>query len=181
MSTTFIRKRDETDLDPEQINHLESWLKDSSYFSDYDPYKILRNEVLLRVYKYTPELPEGEDYLLDEHGVPYVSHKERILPFGKVIAVGSKCEDGHQVGDVVILPDAVGLRTYNEEYLRFVERNDERPIVKGEHPPVFNYGIDKWAHMIFVRDKVAGFDEDDHMCYIIPETLIKTGSNLGIS
>lgn len=176
MNTTFIRKYQESDeIDPKQIDHFESWLADDSYFKDYDPYRILRNEVLLRIYKYTPELEEGDDYILDEHGVPYVSLKEVLLPIAKVIKAGPKCEENWEPNSLVALPDAISLRTYNPDYLQYVERQDERPIVKGEHPPVFIYGLDKWTHMVFIKDKIVGFQDEDSLTFIIPEALIKTG------
>lgn len=178
MNTTFIRKYKESeDVDARQIDHFEQWLADESYFKDYNIYNLLRNEVLIRVYKYTPALEEGEEYLLDEHGVPYVALKEILLPLAKVIQAGPKCEYEWKPGDLVALPDAIALRTYNHDYLQYVERQDERPIVKGEHPPVFVYGLDKWTNMVFVKDKVLGFTDEDALTFIIPETLIRTGAN----
>lgn len=179
MSTAFIRKFEDNEISPEEIQHLEDWVKDDSYFKDYSIYKILRNEMLIRIYKYVPEIPTEEE-IYDEHGIPYSAHKEKILPIGKIIALGEKCELGFQVGDTVCLPDGISLRQYNPDYLKWFERQDERPLPKGEQPPVFIYGLEKFNHMMFLKDKLGGFVDEDELTYLIPESLVKTGIKFNV-
>jgi len=175
MSLTYTESPKEEALSPEILEHFENWLEDQSYFSNYEKYKILRNEILIRVYRYVPELAEGEDYLLDEHNIPYVAQKELMLPIAKVIAAGPKCEYGLEPGDLVTLPDNLLVKMYNPSYLEWAERQDERPLKKGEHPPVYIYGLEKWSHMIFIGDKIAGHNEEDLVTFLLPENFIRTG------
>lgn len=160
---------------PKVIEAFEQFKDDNSMLDRYQQYTLFRNEVLIRFFRYTPDSEAEGGYPLDEYGIPYSALKEQLLPIAKVLAVSEKSELGLVPGDLITVADSVVDRSYNPDYLEYKERQDERPIVKGEHPPVFSYGLDKWVHLKFVADKLCGYQEsEDDLTYLVPDPLIRT-------
>jgi hypothetical protein len=178
MSLTFIRKFDE-EVTQEELTHLEEWANDDSYFHEYAPYELLRDEVLVRVYKYTPEDSE-EDPLFDENFEPLAAIRERVLPFAKVIKVGPTGKIGLCEGDIVSLMEAVGMKTYNPDYLEWRDRKLAQPQFDEPRPDVYIYGLDKLQSMMFIRDKVMGHQPEDSLTFLLPEGLIRTKVNFNV-
>lgn len=175
MSLEFIRKYDE-EMTQEELTHFENWIKDESYFTDYNIYNLLRDETLIRIYKFVPTESQ-DDPLFNEDGEPLAADRERILPLAKVIKVGPKGTLGLKPGDIVSMMEAVGLRTYNPEYWKWLDQKSANPGFDEKQPPLFLFGLEKLQSMMFIRDKVMGHQDGDELTYLIPEGLIRTGVN----
>ena len=179
MNLDFIKKYSPEDISQEEIDDFEKWLKDDSYISEYDMYEFLKDDILLRVYKYVPE-EDTDNPLFDDRGKPLGASKERVCAIAKVIKVGENNNLKLNSGDHVALLDAVSLKTLNPKYLDWSERQDERPAPKGKRPDVYIYGLEKLQHFTFVKDKLFGAQEDDELTLLIPDTLIRAKINFGV-
>ena len=179
MSLDFIKKYNEEDISEAEIKDFERWLKDESYIEEYGIYEFIKDDVLLRVYKYVPE-EDTENPLFDDRGKPLGASKERVCAIAKVIKTGPNNNLDLKPGDHVALIDGVAIKTLNPKYLEWSERQDERPAPKGKRPEVYIYGLEKFYNFTFVKDKLFGAQDDDELTLLIPDTLIKAKINFGV-
>lgn len=175
MSLDFIRKYDE-EITQDELTHFDEWTKDDSYLEDYKIYELLRDEVLIRIYKYIPE-DSIENPLFDENFEPLGADKEKVLPFAKVIAVGPTCKLNLKPGDIISVMEAVGLKQMNPDFMEWQERRVAQPQFDRPMPPVYIYGLEKLQSMMFIKDKVMGLQDEDTITFMIPESLVRTKVN----
>jgi hypothetical protein len=179
MNLDFIKKYSAEDISQAEVDDFERWLKDESYIEEYGIYEFLKDDVLLRVYKYVPE-EDTENPLFDDRGKPLGATKERVCPIAKVIKVGTNNNLNLSPGDHVALIDGISMKTLNPKYLDWSERQDERPLPKGDRPEVYIYGLEKLQHFTFVKDKLFGAQDDDDLTLLLPDTLIRAKINFGV-
>jgi hypothetical protein len=145
--------------------------QDNYELDDYQRYELAHEELIVRVFKYVPDLLTEESEILNEHGIPLGSMDEAVLPFGKVLAAGSKTN--YSPGEIVLLPDSVSAKYINPEFQEWKERIDERPKKNKVPPSYFAYGLDAWDKYIFLKNKFKGFKKDDELTFLLPAGLVK--------
>ena len=120
MSLDFIKKYNEEDISEAEIKDFERWLKDESYIEEYGIYEFIKDDVLLRVYKYVPE-EDTENPLFDDRGKPLGASKERVCAIAKVIKTGPNNNLDLKPGEHVALIDGVAIKTLNPKYSLFCD------------------------------------------------------------
>lgn len=143
------------------------WLKDESYFKDYNKVSLVKEgDLLIRLYRYTQQRE-----LLD----PLTGEKikqVKILPVVKVIKSNSP---SFNVGDICSISENIAEIATNPMWLQWHKlMTDSRPIPEGLPEPDKQVGLilDWRKGYQFTLDKLEP-TEDDRYTFIIPFSQIR--------
>lgn len=150
------------------------WCNDNSYFQQYLKYRILGDDVLIRVFRFVPETSSALN-LTDIDGTDLVQKQNsRTIAVAKVISVGPKVED-LVTGDLVTIPDELTGVHLSEEYKRHMAAENDTAQEPHDTPPKYIENISAWMQYCFVGDKLKEEGVlEDYFTFLIPRRLLKT-------
>lgn len=145
---------------------------------DYQNYEtFFGNVVLVRVYRYEP--PDMVSGLVGIDNQPLVNEsKRRIITYGKVIAVGDKCDVAIEKGDILAISDNLISIQDNPAFIQYlIETNGEKSggIDAARPNTTINSFYTYRATYGFVGDKLkeGELDSDDFFTFLFPSNFIK--------
>lgn len=166
--------------DKKLVSKVKEFVNKSVESTDYSVYNtFFGNVALIRIFRYDP--PDlGKSGLVNADGVPLVDEsKRRIIPIGKVLAIGDQCDlKGLKVGDVVALSDNIVGFQENPAFLQYlIETNggNSRGIDAAAPDRRISNFLTYRSTYGFVGDKIKAEEEtmDDFFTFLFPTNFIR--------
>lgn len=166
---------DQKEEDAELYDAYLNWLDDTSYLEDYDQYEFFGQDVLIRVFRFEPTTGVGSGFLADFEGNSLLTAFSRNIPVARVIKAGDDCTKNLKAGDIVSIPDKIGMTIRNPAWDMWMEEaSNSRPKVKGSEPPKYLDGLIKWSEKVFLADKLKGVQKKDTITFLVPHTYLRS-------
>ena len=162
------------DIEKELRKQFEEFVKDDSYFAEYDKYDLLGSKILVRLFVYNPP-PKSGLMNIDGSAIEEGIERRKVLPYGKVIGLGRGVTEEYRemfkVGDIAVVGEDIGGSFVNPAYIDWMESRDERPKIKTPQPPVFLGKITTWSDYVFVADRLKEkITREDAFTFFAPQS-----------
>lgn len=168
---------------------FSEWVKKDDVTDEVKNHDFFGSKVLVRVFLYNPPKKEGSliigsntAELLGSAGKNVdgteLNAKARILPFVKVLKVGSNVTSPYDTlkpGDIVTVSDVITEVRLNPAYEHWIKQGgkEARPKITTPEPPKHISGLETWREFQFQVDKFKEeYDKEDRLTFLIPQSYI---------
>lgn len=173
---------------------LNDFIKDESYFKEYDKFTPLGNKVLVKVFKFVPsedvQSELGHSQILIQGAIDgkwkpsSVAMAEKIFPIVKIIKKGKAIEDNDiQEGGVYTVPfDEITGEAWNPDFLHLMNSFTQKAgnqgqlanVPKDMEQRLPKIQIDWQRYKFSMPDRLGKETDDDKLVYLIPSIKLES-------
>lgn len=165
----------------EMLDSFREWLK-IDHEESYKYYVPFGPAVIVRLFLYKPDLKKKPKIYtsLDDDGSGREMVEAQVLPFAKVLSVGTVRAEGYddiKIGDIcTIQEDVLGVEL-NQKWVQYQKDVREQPSLARDvmMPPKYIPKLGMWAKYVFTGNKFEPpVLERDGYTFLIPQMFLKT-------